>query len=71
MKTVDEYLQALEAPRRRRILARAEGLSQAHSDLLYFQGLHDTALDFTMKAFYASAVRERNCGVLGPCQHGQ
>jgi len=39
------------------------------SDREYFQGLYDTAKDFTMKAFYASAVRERNNGHLGPCQH--
>lgn len=39
------------------------------SDRAYFQGLYETAKDFTMKAFYAAAVRERNNGVLGPCQH--
>lgn len=39
------------------------------SDLQYFQGLSETAKDFTMKAFYAAAVRERNGGHLGACQH--
>jgi hypothetical protein len=39
------------------------------SDRAYFQALYDTALDFTMKAFYAAAVRERNDGALGPCKH--
>lgn len=39
------------------------------SDRAYFQGLYDTALDFTMKAYYAAAVRERNNGALGDCQH--
>jgi len=39
------------------------------SDRAYFQALYDTAKDFTMKAFYAAAVRERNQGALGPCQH--
>lgn len=39
------------------------------SDRAYFQALHDTAKDCMMQAFYASAVRERNNGHLGPCQH--
>lgn len=40
------------------------------SDRAYFQALYESALDFTMKAYYAAAVRERNNGVLGACQHG-
>ena len=39
------------------------------SDRDYFQALYDAARDCTMKAYYAAAVRERNHGVLGPCQH--
>lgn len=60
MKTVDEYLQALEAPQRLRVLKTAEGLCVAQSDLMYFQGLYETAKDFTMKAYDAAAVRERS-----------
>ena len=39
------------------------------SDRAYFQALYDTAKDFTMTAFYAAAVRERNQGHLGDCRH--
>lgn len=39
------------------------------SDRAYFQALYDAAKDCTMKAFYAAAVRERNEGHLGACQH--
>lgn len=41
------------------------------SDLLYFQGLYATALDFTMKAYYASLIRALNAGVLGVCVHSR
>jgi hypothetical protein len=41
------------------------------TDRAYFQDLYDNALDFTMRAFYAAAVRERNNGHLGDCQHSE
>jgi hypothetical protein len=39
------------------------------NDRAYFQVLYDTAKDSMMEAFYAAAVRERNNGHLGDCQH--
>lgn len=39
------------------------------SDLNYFQRLLTDAKDPMMIAFYRSAVRERNGGHLGDCQH--
>ena len=39
------------------------------SDLAYFQGLYDAALDFTMQAHWGQRIKELNGGVMGPCQH--
>ena len=41
------------------------------SDFVYFQGLYDTALDFTMKAFWGNRIQELNNGVLEPCVHAR
>lgn len=39
------------------------------SDLAYFQGLLESAKDPAMIAYYQTAVRLRNRGTLGACQH--
>lgn len=39
------------------------------SDLQYFRELLSETKDFTMQAFYETAVRLRNRGELGDCQH--
>lgn len=38
------------------------------SDLMYFQGLYATALDFTMKAFWGARVAALNGGHVGACR---